>query len=161
MTYTLIDSVTLTTSAASVTFSSISAAGKGDLVLVCDVIGTGFAQASFRVNADSSSNYNNVEMSGDGSSTASGAGSSQTSGYVDYNSSSLSNSVRSTLTLQALDFSATDKDKSFLYRGGRADGRVNASALRWTSTSAITSLTFYANQFAATSTFHLYQIVSE
>ena len=37
-TYTLIDSTTLTSSASSVTFSSISATGKGDLVLVSNVI---------------------------------------------------------------------------------------------------------------------------
>jgi hypothetical protein len=160
MTYTLIDSVTLGSSASSVTFSSISATGKGDLVLVCDVIGTALAQASFRVNADSGSNYNNVEMSGNGSTTNTGAGSSGTSGFVDYNAVSISNTVRSTLTLQALDYSATDKHKSFLYRGGNAGSSINASALRWASTSAITSLTFYGS-FAATSTFNLYQIVSE
>ena len=158
-TYTLIDSVTLASSASSVTFSSISAAGKGDLVLVCDVIGTAASQASFRVNSDSGSNYNNVEMSAVDS-VSSGAGSNNTSGLVDYNATSIW-TARTSFTLQALDFSATDKHKSFLFRGNNTHRpSVNASALRWASTSAITSLTFYGS-FAATSTFHLYQIVSE
>ena len=157
-TYDLLDSTTLTSSASSVTFSSISQDYR-DLILVCDVIGTALSQASFRVNGDSGSNYNNVEMAGNGSSASSGAGSNQTSGFVDYNASSISNAVRSTLTLQALDYSATDKHKSFLFRGGRSDGWVNASALRWANTSGITSIQI-SGSFAATSQFHLYGIAS-
>jgi hypothetical protein len=72
-TYTLIDSVTLGASAASVTFSSISATGKGDLVLVSNVIVANGYEAGVRFNSDSGNNYTMVNMRGTGSSTSSSA----------------------------------------------------------------------------------------
>tara|TARA_R110000782_G_scaffold120112_1_gene210975 strand:- start:506 stop:985 length:480 start_codon:yes stop_codon:yes gene_type:complete len=155
-TYTLIDSVTLGSSAASVTFSGISATGKGDLVLVANATGTGAATVRSAFNSDTTAtNYHFVQMYGDGTIAA---------------SSSLNQSVFGTITtspslnvIQAMDYSATDKHKSFLYQDGRADQNTRAVACRWANTSAITSWELFtsANQFAAGSTFHLYQLVSE
>ena len=158
-TYTLIDSVTLGSSASSVTFSGISATGKGDLVLVIEqssVSGVIAARGVF--NSDSSSSYNTVLMQGDGSSPATGSG---TNTYFNFGVSSDTSKTISRIQIQ--DFSATDKHKTCLARLGRADYVTYASALRWASTSAITSIdiTASASSFAAGSTFHLYQIVSE
>tara|TARA_R110000796_G_scaffold200948_1_gene317086 strand:- start:7 stop:495 length:489 start_codon:yes stop_codon:yes gene_type:complete len=158
-TYTLIDSVTLASSASSVTFSGISGTGKGDLVLQMEhsaVSGTLVAQGIF--NSDSGSNYNTVLMNGNGSSAATGAGNN-----VWFNFGVSTSTAKIISRIQIQDFSAIDKHKSCLARLDRADYQVYASALRWASTSAITSIgiTASASSFAAGSTFHLYQIVSE
>ena len=166
MTYTLIDSVTLTSSASSVTFSSISATGKGDLVAVWDVLsasGSGTIQCENRFNGDTGTNYNQVQMAGNGTSTSSAASSSQTRLRL-FSGVRLTETIRALFILQINDFSATDKHKSALGRGSGTNDELTAGAGRWASTSAITSVTIQpttAVSFAAGSTFHLYQIVSE
>ena len=158
-TYTLIDSVTLASSASSVTFSGISATGKGDLVLACSMQNTvGNASFLIQINGDTGSNYNWVRMYGTGSTTPSSGNSGTTSGTIGNFGASASNSL-----VQFLDYSATDKHKSILSRTNDANYLVSAYANRWASTSAITSFVVYPAGYAFTSgsTFHLFQIVSE
>ena len=158
-TYTLIDSVTLTSSASSVTFSSISATGKGDLFISVDALhATQNSVQSIRFNGDSA-NYYMVSMLGDGSSAQSYSGSDT----LIYSETPVGTATRANYTFQIQDFSASDKHKSVLIRGNRSDANTSATAGRWASTSAITSLVLFpaAGSYAATSTFHLYQIVSE
>jgi hypothetical protein len=154
-TYTLIDSVTLTSSAASVTFSSISATGKGDLVLVIN--GTnGNALYGLRFNGDSGSNYSYVQALGDGSSTISSSG---TEAFARIGYSGTNTLVNVTTVM---DYSATDKHKSVLSRDNVPSASVRMIASRWANTAAITSLTAYVSaSWNIGSTFHLYQIVSE
>ena len=158
-TYTLIDSVTLGSSASSVTFSGISATGKGDLVLVSNVIVANGYEAGVRFNSDSGNNYTMVNMRGTGSSTSSSA--VQDPGYLPIQKNISGNALMIT---QVLDFSASDKHKSVLNRGNSTQFGTTAAAHRWASTSAITSVYIYevnATSFSAGSTFSLYQIVSE
>ena len=163
-TYTLIDSTTLASIAASVTFSGISATGKGDLVLVSEI----FDDASnpsplgfLTLNGDSTSSYSYVYMQGTGSAASSISIASRA--YLEVTKFSPTNNSTLVIT-QISDFSATDKHKSVLSRSGNFASGVMAFAGRWANTSAITSLTMDAwdnRRFAVGSTFHLFQIVSE
>jgi hypothetical protein len=155
-TYTLIDSVTLGSSASSVSFTGISGTGKGDLVLVCSMQNTvGNGSLNLRINGDSGSNYSYIRMFGSSQSTYSYFGDSSTIGNF---GASASNSL-----VQFMDYSATDKHKSIVSRTNDANYLVSAYGNRWASNSAITSFVVYpaGNAFTSGSTFHLYQLVSE
>ena len=148
-TYTLLDSVTLGSSASSVTFSSISQ-DYGDLVLV--VSPSNAMQGELRFNSDSGSNYNFVYMRGTGSSAQSNSG-TVTYELIDTGAYDL-------CRVQIMDYSATDKHKSMLNRSDRSSARTVARACRWANTSAITtvSITGATGNFDAGSTFYLYGI---
>jgi hypothetical protein len=162
-TYTLIDSVTLGSSASSVTFSSISAAGKGDLVLVVDAsVSDSSSYSQLRFNSDSGSNYPVVNMSGNGSAAASSSSASNNNVQLNYEVG-LSNSSNFFAKAEILDYSATDKHKSVLVRNGQAGTATEARAVRWANNAAITeiNLTLVPGTYAIGSTFNLYQLVSE
>ena len=162
MTYTLIDSVTLGSSASSVTFSGISGTGKGDLVLVVNAKATAICGVYMFLNNDTGNNYNFVFMSGDGS-TASSTSSSSTSVLRGYEKALPDTTFAYQMTSQFLDFSATDKHKPVLTRTNNAARGTDAFAQRWANTAAITTLKVQTTNdlFDVGSTFHLYQIVSE
>ena len=115
MTYALIDSTTLASSASSVTFSSITQDYR-DLVLVAEH-GTSSttATAYLRFNSDSGSNYSNVVAYGDGSSALSTSG---TETYINTRSLAASGEVSLSVN-QIMDYSATDKHKTTLTRSNR------------------------------------------
>ena len=154
-TYTLIDSVTLASSASSVTFSSIDQSF-GDVIVAVDIVtGGNSVFTRFRFNADAITEVEWVMMQGDGSSATTGA----FGGTTEFQTfSSTSSSILH--TLQLMDYSATDKHTTGLYRGNAANSQVRASAVRWLNTAAITSLEIASasNQFQAGSTFFLYGI---
>lgn len=156
-TYVGLANITLGSSAASVTFSSISQAYR-DLIIIID--GTENADSSIRVyyNSDTASNYTRVFMEGNGSTTGSGSGTD--SRIIDMRSA-VSNTI-----LQIFDYSATDKHKSALVRSNAATSsypQVWAAAGRWANTAAITSVTLdpdSTTQFNAGTNFALYGIAS-
>jgi hypothetical protein len=156
-TYTPLATVTLGTAAASVTFSSIPATYR-DLILVMNGSPSTGSYAFLRFNGDTGSNYNYVFMYGDGSGTASSLFSNQTQGYI----GNIDATVRTTFIAQVMDFSATDKHKTFLSRNGQADGLVIATAGRWANTSAVTSMSVNINSgtFAIGHTFSLYGVIA-
>ena len=163
MTYTLIDSVTLGSSAASVTFSGISATGKGDLVLACNGLSSGGSgYLKMQINGDTGTNYYGVNMRGNGSTAYSRADTRSDFlfglGNVGWNTTDKCQNL-----IQIQDYSATDKHKSILGRTDNASSGTCAEAMRWGSTAAITSLEISVNgwSIASGSTFHLYQLVSE
>jgi hypothetical protein len=161
-TYTLIDSVTLTSSASSVTFSSISAAGKGDLVLVADCFTpSGTANLRLNFNSDSGNNWEIVRLFSLSNSPDSDVFSAASQGIISRGSLATSKAL---FSIQAFDFASTDKHKTYLVRGGDPSQNVlSAIAGRWASTAAVTSMSFYSTSgtFATGSTFNLFQIVSE
>jgi hypothetical protein len=155
-TYTLIDSVTLGSSAASVTFSSIDQS-YGDLILVADVLASGTeASLSIRFNGDSSGVYNKVTMLGEGGAAQSAYNAGDTALIAVFATST----ARASMIVQLNDYSATDKHKTALIRFDRANRESGALASRFPSTSAITQIQVLtsSNQYAATSTFYLYGI---
>jgi hypothetical protein len=152
-TYTPLATVTLGTTAASVTFSSIPATYR-DLVLVVD--GTSSSPDFFlRFNGDSS-NYTRTGMISFGSTILAFADS--TAYALGFESTDRSNNI-----IQILDYSATDKHKTYLSRTSRGSTQIGASAHRYASTSAITSLAVVgdgAATMSAATTLSLYGIAS-
>lgn len=152
-TYDPIASTTLSSSASSVTFSSLDtiAAGYRDLIIVGRFESAG-ANTLCRINSDTGNNYNHVLMF-----AAPSAGS--------YTQSSADRFVldfgASMLIMQVFDFAQTDKHKSILARSDYPASATGAASCRWASTSAVTSIQLYVGgTFAAGSTFSLYGIVA-
>ena len=156
-TYTPLATVTLAGTASSVTFSSIPATYR-DLVIV----GAGLASTPTgvitRFNGDTGANYNQLVMFGDGGSANTSASSNTTSSQIGrFDNTTLANFV-----VQVMDYSATDKHKSYLSRYNSSAVLVAALAGRYASTSAITSLVLFpdAGTFSTGVTFNLYGIAS-
>ena len=158
-TYTLIDSVTLTSSAASVTFSSIDQS-YGDYVLSMNLTTAGNATFGLRFNNDTGTNYHGLFMDGNGTATESAKW--NPSDRIILNTYSMTlNTSPSLVTVQIFDATATDKHKSVLTRGNRVDQATTAIASRWASTAAINRidiLQFNLQDFTTGSTFFLYGI---
>jgi hypothetical protein len=155
--FTVLGNTTLTTSSASVTFSSIPS-GYKDLVLVVEQTGAGVnAWINVRFNGDSGTNYYGVSMAGSGSSTQSATLTQSylaVGGGVEYSDGTNPQQA----ILQISDFSATDKHKTMLSTSNVAVGSgvgTAAYAGRWANTAAITSISFVNRTFAAGSTFRL------
>ena len=149
----VIDSQTLGSAAASVTFSSIPQ-GYRDLVLVVDANHTGANNSRVRVNSDTGANYHRVGMVG----TALVVASFSSTGVTSWQFGAIGKSQQ---ILQILDYTATDKHKTALLRGGAAVGtaseEVIAIAYRWANTAAITALEIDPDgTYDAGSTFTLY-----
>lgn len=151
-THTLIEAITLSSSASSVTFSSIPTDGTyRDLILIAEG-DTGLYSFEWRLNGSTSSR-NRVSMEGNGTSTQS----------VTATDGSLINYTvdnKWLLSFQVFDYNQTDKHKSIIARISDSDKVVAASANRWGSSNAVNSLSLYATGtiFAAGSTFLLYGI---
>lgn len=158
-TYDLLDSVTLSSSASSVTFSSIDQSYR-DVVLIVEALGNASSAANVLVtfNSDSGSNYPYVGMSGNGSTAISFTGTSTSiSGFGS------DGTTRVLSSFQINDYSVTDKHKPVLVRANRPDSVVQARAARWANTSAVTTVTItdnLANGYAAGSTFYLYGVAA-
>jgi hypothetical protein len=160
MSYIPLATVTLASNSTSVTFSNIPGIFK-DVVLVGNWTNSSTASAGrLQVNGDSGSNYNGVWMTGTGSSAASGSESSQTSARIAGASVGPDNAYTNMVTITFLDY-ATDKHKTILSRFGSANRETQATASRWASTSAITSIRFFdilGQTFQAGATFSLYGV---
>lgn len=157
-TYDLIDSITLASSASSVTFSSITQAYR-DLIVVVDIIApTASVRAELRFNNDTGFNYSIMSMKGQGTS-ASGSREASRSSIEALDWTAL-NGEPGRLGYQIMDYSSTNKHKTVLGLGGPALDNISACSGRWANTSAITEIdvrTSY-NSFPASSTFYLYGI---
>jgi hypothetical protein len=152
--YTALANVTLGSSAASVTFSSIAAGLYRDLVFVMQIGTSTGTDVLYQFNSDTTaSNYPSVLMQGDGSSTFSGSASNNR--ILD-----VSTSNEFTVVYNLFDYATTDKQKSYLYRTGRASAKVQAMAGRWANTAAITQIVFtpVSGTFNTGSTFALYGV---
>jgi hypothetical protein len=156
-TYQPLATITLGSPAASVSFASISPFFR-DLIL--DITGTTTAIRNIRVrpNNDATGYYSFARMFGSGSVTNSATGSTETAIYA----GNLTNTTIGQARLTALDYSATDKHKTFLIRHDLSSEGTQAIVGRWPSTSAITSLvcSLDGDNYLAGTTFNLYGIVS-
>ena len=156
-TYTPIASITLGSSASSVTFSSIPQDYR-DLVLVINATANGAADIDVFLNGNTNrtgGDYQRVVASGNGSGTFSPSGANSRITYYASVSTTPSNQI-----VQFLDYSATDKHKTYLARCNRAGSGTDMTALRFASTSAITSIELDpdAQTFSTGSTFSLFGI---
>lgn len=164
-TYTPLANITLGSSAAGVTFSSISQSYR-DLRLVFTGTTTSLANVLFQFNGDGAANYAKQSMAGrSGSSPA--ANSSTTSSAHINNLTATSSTMQSFGTVDIFDYSATDKHKSYISRNASQEGDGTYSGTevtggRWINTAAITTLYVVpgAGSFVTGSTFALYGIAS-
>lgn len=160
-TYDLIASSVLSSSASSVTFSSISGSYR-DLVLVINASTTALSYLSYRLNGDTGNNYSVVYGEGTGS-VAQSSSFTDTFGYLIPGDAGRSNTGLRSLTIANFqDYSATDKHKVQLVRANNSTTGTSMSASRWASTAAITSIVVAttAGSFESGSSFYLYGIVS-
>jgi hypothetical protein len=155
-TYTALATVTLGASASSVTFSSIPATYR-DLILVSNHTGSATSEdVDIAFNADTGDNYSRVVMLANAPVILSFAGTSRSV-------SAIYSTKRQTLILNVMDYSASDKHKTLIYRNSNADqSEVYATATRWANTAVITSLSLAARTgtFSSGSTFSLYGVIA-
>jgi hypothetical protein len=152
-TYTPLATVTLGSSASSVTFSSIPATYR-DLILIFEGTLSASADLTFTLNGDTS-NRAGVVMFGTGSSTGSGTRTAGEIGFI--------GSGRSNMIIQVMDYSATDKHKTLVSRSNAPAEAVAAYASRWGSTAAVTSFAVVATSgrtILSGSTFSLYGVIA-
>ena len=144
----VIDSQTLGSAAASVTFSSIPQ-GYRDLVLVFGGSTASDDYLGLQFNSDTTSSYSVVRAYNTLSGTFNTTYGLISSGDV---------SIDNLQIVQIMDYSATDKHKTFLSRSNNS-GYVAMHAGRWANTSAITLvkiMTGLGANYVAGSTFTLY-----
>lgn len=160
-TYTPLANITLASNQSSVTFSSISGSYR-DLVLVATGYTSGADSLNIAFNGDTvNTSYNGVFMTGTGSSTSSGVYAN--SRYIINNYGLWDATNIAGFTLNIMDYSATDKHKTFLSRANSASYGTDAFVSRWSSTAAITTIALTkssAGTINAGSTFALFGIVS-
>lgn len=153
-TYTLINSTTLTTATASVSFSSIPGTYT-DLIVVIGGSQSVATNTNMRLNGDTGNNYSDTAITGNGSSASSGRNSNQPYFWF-----GVMGTGESTALFHIMDYANTTTNKTVLHRMNNAGGFVQAFVGLYRSTSAITSVTFLPNagNFNSGSTFKLYGI---
>lgn len=160
-TYRALANFTVTTNTATVTFSSIPNTFR-DLVLVIEGTVTTAANKIIRFNNDSGTNYPWVYMSGNGSSvlTSNNASTSLLTEAV----AAMNTTDRLFTQIDIMDYSATNKHKIALVKGGRSGAGIDSIVCRWTNASnAISSISCSLNNaasYTSGTTFALYGIAS-
>jgi len=149
-------------SSATVTFGSIPATYR-DLRIIIRVGGTTSTGSGITFNSDTnySGNYSRVVMTGNGSSASSFANSGAGNPAANHDAGALRTDGQ--LIIDILDYSATDKHKTLIARQDAAGNEATALALRWGSTSAVTSImlaTDSGSGLSSATTVALYGIVS-
>jgi hypothetical protein len=162
-TYEAIATQTLSSAAASVTFSSIPSTYT-DLVIVGSVLAVGSASVDFQFNGNTASNYSYIVLDGDGSTASSNKQSPTTSIQFAGWSSNLNSSTNpSTMIAHIMNYSNTTTYKTALVRSmalGSASSCVDAFVGTWRQTAAITSILIEGSgtNLATGTTFSLYGI---
>ena len=159
-TYEAIATQTLSSAAASVTFSSISGAYT-DLVLVFSgATSTSTSYVSLQYNSDTGSNYSVTLLRGNGTAASSSRYSSITEIYASIsatNTTDINNVI-----FQIQNYSNSTTYKTSLSRANNAGVSTEAGVGLWRNTAAITSVKVLSptNNFATGSTFTLYGIAA-
>lgn len=145
---TALATVNLQGAASEVTFSGIPNTYR-DLILIVSGTSSALADTFIRLNADNA-NYSIVRAYGTGSSYGSDTQSDSRIGDM--------NTTQANIKLQIMDYSATDKHKTFLSNAASPANSVIMTAGRWASINAVTSLQVYlaSQTFAAGTIMRLY-----
>ena len=155
-TYEAIATQTLSSAAASVTFSSIPGTYT-DLILVISNTSSGSLAGVYlsEINGDTGTNYSHTKVYGTGSVAGSDRNTSDTSVNI-----GLSNSTQCNNIFHFMNYSNTTTFKTVLARGNSGGtGQTRASVALFRSTSAITSFKLSGVTFDIGSTFTLYGIL--
>jgi hypothetical protein len=159
ITYEPIATTTLSSAAATVTFSSISASYT-DLICVVSATWSGADNSSFGFifNGDSASNYSITQLYGDGSSATSGRNSNQSKAVI----GQINPTEIGTTIFQFQNYSNSTTYKTTLSRSNVAGVIVLTGVALWRSTAAINEITLgyfdVGGTFDTGSTFTLYGI---
>lgn len=158
-TYEIIATTTLGSSAATITFSSISATYT-DLVIIAQMKNSG-AGGDFLAyfNSDTGSNYSRAILGGNGSTAYSARSSSASNARFNY-SEPITSDGNTIFRIDVMDYSNTTTYKTVISRGDRAVNSTVAIVNLWRSTSAINNIQFFTDttNFAAGSIMTLYGI---
>ena len=161
-TYTPI--ATVSTSAASYTFSSISSTYT-DIVLIgsvkSDKTTANSDTITFRLNGDTGSNYSNTILIGNGSTATSARRSNDAQWYAgEVSSNGDTSGIFSPVIAHFQNYANTTTKKTVLFRTNAVNTDVRASVGLWSSTSAINSITIYpaGGNFVSGSTLTIYGI---
>lgn len=165
--YDLLQTTVLTSSASSVTFSSIPSDYKHlqiRAVIRGNDVNYGAAYLRIRTNGDTSSSYAFHSLYGDGSSVTSNGFSSQSylMNFI-YPEDGATANMFSPIVLDVLDYASTNKNTTFkMFAGGQVSGNERSALYSglWNNTSAVNSLLFYpaGGSFKTGSRFSLYGI---
>jgi hypothetical protein len=165
-TYTPLATVTLGSSASSVTFSNIPATYR-DLIIQGQFRSTRVAATEdlyVDLNSDTGSNYSSVYMyGGSGGNSSFSQTTSGVAAVINTIAATGTSNVLSDGQIAIMDYSATDKHKSMLTRNGAGNqDQVWAGAHRWANTNAVTTIKLYykIGSIAAGTTISLYGIAS-
>jgi hypothetical protein len=159
-TYKKIATNTLGSATASVTFSSI-AGTYTDLVLVIQTKNSAASNEVYgRFNSDTGSNYSYTQITGNGTTVASGRASNSTTMRWSFSNNDFDNNA----IIQIMNYANTTTYKTTLARLNNVSQTTAAVVNLWRSTSAITSITLSnegATNFDVGSIFTLYGIKAE
>jgi hypothetical protein len=160
-TYTPIATNTLSSAAASVTFSSISGIYT-DLVLIMNVKGSVANYPSLRFNSDSGSNYSRTILTGNGSAASSARGSNETAANINFNAQTSASEFNYNSITHIQNYSNSTTYKTQLTRANQTAIGVDAVVTLWRNTAAITEITCLMNtgDYATGSTLTLYGIAA-
>jgi hypothetical protein len=161
-TYIALANITLSGTDSEIEFASIPATYRDLVLVITGGISSGVANVRMTLNSDTTdANYSWVQMSGTGSATSSTTPSNGEQRYINYFGYPEAD-LHMNILVNLMDYSATDKHKTYLSRANQADNGVTALAGRWGNTNAVTNIkiTPTASTFRADSTFALYGIVS-
>jgi hypothetical protein len=164
-TYTLIEAKTLTTTTASITFSSIPGTYTDLLLKISSRNNDIYNEIHFRFNGNSGNNYSGRNVYGDGSSAISSS-SSSISSLQNLTVQSVSGQTANTFgnTELYIPNYTSSNNKSISADGVQENNATSAQAMLgaglWAQTAAITSIEAFPSigSFVAYSTFYLYGI---
>ena len=158
-TYVALATQTLSSSAASVTFSSISGAYT-DLIMICtgSVVSGGWVGLTLNFNGDTGSNYSSTSISGNGST----ASSIREATAVYMNLGAIDSTVQTNNIFHIMNYANTTTYKTGLSRGNNSVANVRPVVGLWRSTAAITSIVIShpSISIATGATFTLYGIAA-
>ena len=158
-TYTPLATTTLTSNAASITFSSIPS-GYTDLILVSRLQNANANAPYIRLNGDTGTTYSQTYLEGNGSTVTSARGISQTYGYLNLNSDPGNNGF---IIIDFLNYSNTNMSKIYLSKTSNSAGAVDFVTGAWRSTTAISTILLASSNggnYLAGSTATLYGILA-
>jgi hypothetical protein len=155
ITYTPIAETTLSTTASTITLSSIPGTYT-DLILACSILGSG-SPSRIYLNTDSATTlYSYTELAGDGSS----ASSSRQSGTFLPWTGNTNTTTPLVSIIHINNYANTNVNKTMLIRHSQASSHAAAVVGLWRNTAAVTAVNLTGGTFNAGSTFSLYGITA-
>jgi len=157
-TYTPIFTTTLSSTASSVTFSSIPSTYT-DLILVCNPLSTS-GDTYIQFNGDTANNYSSTVLYGNTTAIGSTKTTSDSKIYLDWQATSTTTGATNYI-VHIMNYANTSVYKTTLGRGNQASAGVDEIVGQWRSTSAINSIKITAvGTLQIGTTYSLYGILA-